>query len=159
MNLNRRATPWFLASMLVLSLGACEASQPGADSPLPSPSPSPSFDYRPPPLEDPTDPLLIAYCSMQDRVVTLEGQLLSERIPLAGQLVRMRKAQKAAQLAADAFEKAGKETLSRLMQAWADSFIKVRGRLARGQREIDALRPAIGALGRIEPVFSCELDG
>lgn len=158
MDINRRATPWLLALVVVLGLGGCEAGRSAGGS-QPSPSQSPSFDYHPPPREDPTDPLLIAYCSMQDRVVTLEGQLLSERIPLAGQLVRMRRAQRAAQLATDAFAEAGKEKLAGLMQAWADSFVDVRARLTRGQREIDALRPAIGALGRIEPVFSCELDG
>lgn len=147
---------------LVLGLAACDAGTPGertSSSPTMSPSAAVPSGYQPPPLENPNNPLLIVYCSMQDRVVTLEGQLLSNDIALKGQLIRMRKAQRYAQIAADSFGDAGKEHLTRLTQRWADSFVLVRRRLEQGQREIDALTPAIEALGAIEPVFTCELDG
>lgn len=148
--------------LLTLFLAACGAGGDNsasveAVSPTPS-SPAPS-GYQPPPDEDPNNPLLIVYCSMQDRIVTLEGQLLSKDLPLKSQLARMRRAQDYAQVAADSFADAGREHLARLTQRWADSFVIVRQRLEGGQREIDALAPAIEALGAIEPVFTCELDG
>ena len=148
--------------ILTLLLAACgtggdNSASVEAFSPTP-PSPVPS-GYHPPPDEDPNNPLLIVYCSMQDRIVTLEGQLLSKELPLGSQLARMRRAQGYAQVAADSFGNAGRDHLARLTQRWADSFVIVRQRLEAGQREIDALTPAIEALGAIEPVFTCELDG
>jgi len=155
---------WRLAAAVIpiLLLAACGAEgDTGASGEAvpPTPSSSAQSGYHLPPDEDPNNPLLIAYCSMQDRIVTLEGQLLSKQLPLVDQLARMRRAQAYAQVAADSFKDAGREHLARLSQRWADSFIIVRQRLEQGQREIDALTPAIEALGAIEPVFTCELDG
>jgi hypothetical protein len=102
---------------------------------------------------------LIGYCSTQDRIVTLEGRLLSEHLPLATALADMREAQRNALSAEEMFRRAGDPELARLTSRWAESFEDVRAGLARGERPFDALRPAIAALGDVERAFTCELDG
>jgi len=156
------APPWKLVAITVAAaiLTACGGD--GGDdraappSPL-SPSPTPE-DYRPPPGENPANPLLINYCAGQDAVVTLEGQLLSRHIPVPAMAARMHEAQRVATRQARMFAAAGRERLAHLARAWATSFRRVRVRLHRGMRPIDALRPAIGALGDLESVFTCDLD-
>jgi hypothetical protein len=109
--------------------------------------------------DNPNDPLLVGYCSAQDRIVTLEGQLLSDDLPLGIALAKMREAQRAARSAQEMFRGAGELRLSHLTSRWARSFDEVRARLEEGERPFDALRPAIAALGNIEETFTCELDG
>ena len=150
-----------------MSAGCASGTDAAARSEPPSASPStwafptpiPSDAYQPPPLEDPTDPVLIAYCSAQDRVVALEGRLLTDPPSTAEAVRAMRKAQRAAALTIPVFGRADERTLERLAQDWTNSFDEVIARLEHGQRPINALRPAISTLGAIERRFSCELDG
>jgi hypothetical protein len=102
---------------------------------------------------------VIAYCSVQDRVITLEGRLLTDPPSTPSAIASMRRAQRAAGLTVPVFERADEPGLARLAQRWTDSFDNVITRLDRGMRPIDALRPAISALGALERRFSCELDG
>jgi hypothetical protein len=154
-----------VAVALVLGVSACtEHATPALPSVRPNPNPSPSQtraqgregSLQP---DDPNDPLLIGYCSAQDRIVTLEGRLLSEHLSLEATLADMREAQRNALAAMEMFRRAGEPKLARLTSRWAESFEDVRAALIRGERPFDALKPAIAALGDIEKVFTCELDG
>ena len=166
----RRLPPLvFVAVAALVALGACspvDGSAEPSGTPKPSsapewslptdpPSPAPTF----PPLEDPTDPVVIAYCSVQDKVITLEGRLLTDPPPTDVAVASMRRAQRAAALSVPVFQRSDQPGIARLAQRWADSFDLVIARLEQGMRPIDALRPAISALGAIERRFSCELDG
>jgi len=155
------APPWKLVAIAVAAaiLTACGGGGDDRAAPPSPPSPSPTpEDYRPPPGENPANPLLINYCAGQDAVVTLEGQLLSRHLSVPGMAARMHEAQRVAAGQARIFNAAGRERLSRLARAWATSFRLVRALLHRGVRPIDALRPAIGALGKLEVAFTCDLD-
>lgn len=145
---------------LALAVFSCQAGvTPRLQTAGPGRSPTPAKSVAYLPLGDPNDPLLIAYCSAQDRVITLEGQLLSNDLPLSVALAKMRVAQRAARSAQEVFRGAGELRLAHLTSRWARSFDEVRARLGQGERPFDALRPAIAALGNIEATFTCELDG
>lgn len=162
-----------VALVLVVALASCSsgASTPNAtpsqtpstgagaasDRALPTDSPTPRTDF--PPLEDPNDPVLIAYCSAQDRVVTLEGRLLSQHLSEARSVRALRGAQRAAGLTVGVFRRAHEAELERLAQRWTDAFDSAVARIRTGRAPIDAMTPAIRALGAIERRFSCELDG
>jgi hypothetical protein len=161
-------TPAKLVALLLLAaLAGCSSSSGGSAAPTPAevsgPSPwdlpSPTHEPPLPSLQDPADPIVIAYCSVQDRVITLEGRLLTDPPPLDSALSDMRRAQRAAGLSVEVFRNAGKPELARLAQRWTDSFDAVQAHLRRGERPIDALEPAIRTLGALERRFSCELDG
>ena len=152
--------------MLALALASAIAScQTGATPDPTPPTVAPDHGVASAPGEtplqpdDPNDPLLVGYCTAQDRVITLEGQVLSGDLPLEPSLAKMREAQRAARVAEEMFRRSGEQRLALLAFRWARSFDEVRARLARGERPFDALRPAIAALGNIEKVFTCELDG
>jgi hypothetical protein len=147
-----------IAILVAGSLTGCSPS-PTAERSVPPAPTTGSPSGRLPVLQDPADPMLVVYCSMQDRIVRLEGTLLSDPLATAIQVARMRQAQRAANLAVANFHRYHRADLERLAAVWAASFTAVRTRLVRGQREIDALRPAIRALGALERVYSCELDG
>lgn len=112
-----------------------------------------------PTLQDPGDPLLTTYCAAQDKVVALEGQLLSKHLPVAAMVQRMRQAQQLADEQIQTFHRYGAPALVSLARRWKASFGQVIGQLEKGARPVDALRPAIQALGDLERAFSCEIDG
>jgi len=152
-----------IVAAALVGVSACtERATPALPNVLPSPSPAltqgggKAGSLQ---SDDPNNPLLIGYCSAQDRIVTLEGRLLSEHLPLETALAVMREAQGNALSAEDMFRGAGEPELARLTSRWAASFEDVRARLTRGERPFDALRPAIAALADIEKVLTCELDG
>ena len=156
-----------LAACLSAGLAAaCAGSEPASSPSPPTDRPSltlpvvePPPTYQPPPLEDPTNPVLIAYCSAQDRVVMLQGGILAHMGSVEDAVRKMRQAKRAALLAVPVFEQDGKKVLAKLAQRWGDSFDLVIARLERGTEVIVALKPSISALGKIERRFSCELDG
>lgn len=138
---------------------ASRATDPTPD-PTPGSKPTPANPKADSPLlEDSNNPVLIAYCAVQDKIVTLEGQLISGPLPTASRMAKMRQAQRLAGSSEAMFRSAGVGRVARLASAWSDSFATVRTKLARGERPFDALRPAIVALARIEKVFTCQLDG
>lgn len=153
--------PTLVLALITASCGDSVAPTPRPPSPtVASGSKSmPAPGVGPLQPDNPNDPLLVGYCSAQDRIVTLEGQLLSDDLPLSVALAKMRVAQRAARSAQGMFRGAGEQRLAHLTSRWARSFDEVRARLGNGDQPFDALRPAIAALGNIEEIFTCELDG
>jgi len=110
----------------------------------------------------PTDPKLLAlqfnFCLAQDKVFKLEAPLVTRPLRPSRAQQLLHEAQAIVREQERAFARAGYLTFARLTRTWVGALGNTRARISRGVEPVDAIRPAVRALGAILKRIDCEGD-
>ena len=156
-----------LAALFLLALGACA---PAADTrspvgpttgPLPSPptgapSPSPSgIEIRPGQY---LDPVAVAFCVTEERIIGIEARIIQDELTPKGARRAFLKAARMAAGQVPILVGGDRPKAAAATERWAAALREGAELAAGGEEGYEALKPSIEALSRIHKHLSCELD-